>query len=50
MLRGLGHTPMWDDPAQIAGLIADFATAAAAAGNGQAASVTAGRRAAGPAA
>ena len=35
---GLGHTPMWDDPAQIAELIADFATAAAA-GNGQAASV-----------
>ena len=44
VLRGLGHTPMWDDPAQIAELIADFATAAAAAGNGQAASVTAARR------
>src|SRR5215210_4559178 len=42
VLRGLGHTPMWDDPAQIAELIADFATAASAAGNGQAASVTAG--------
>lgn len=41
VLRGLGHTPMWDDPAQIAELIADFATAATAAGNGQAASVTA---------
>ena len=26
VLRGLGHTPMWDDPAQIAELIADFAT------------------------
>jgi pimeloyl-ACP methyl ester carboxylesterase len=42
VLRGLGHTPMWDDPAQIAELIADFATASSAAGNGQAASVTAG--------
>ena len=42
VLRGLGHTPMWDDPAQIAELIADFAAAASAAGNGQAASVTAG--------
>ena len=40
VLRGLGHTPMWDDPAQIAELIADFATASAAAANGQAASVT----------
>jgi pimeloyl-ACP methyl ester carboxylesterase len=40
VLRGLGHTPMWDDPAQIAELIADFATAASAAGNGQAASMT----------
>jgi pimeloyl-ACP methyl ester carboxylesterase len=28
VLRGLGHTPMWDDPAQIAELIADFASAA----------------------
>lgn len=26
--KGLGHTPMWDDPALIAGTIADFATAA----------------------
>src|SRR5215207_2370057 len=42
VLRGLGHTPMWDDPAQIAEMIADFAAAAQAAGNGQAASVTAG--------
>jgi len=42
VLRGLGHTPMWDDPAQIAELIAGFATAASAAGNRQAASVTAG--------
>ena len=42
VLRGLGHTPMWDDPAQIAELIADFASAASGAGNGQAASVTAG--------
>jgi pimeloyl-ACP methyl ester carboxylesterase len=42
VLRGLGHTPMWDDPAQIAEVIADFAAAAQAAGNGQAASVTAG--------
>jgi pimeloyl-ACP methyl ester carboxylesterase len=47
VLRGLGHTPMWDDPAQIAEIIADFATAAQAAGNGQAASVTAGTAAAG---
>jgi pimeloyl-ACP methyl ester carboxylesterase len=30
VLPGLGHTPMWDDPGQIAGLIADFATAAQA--------------------
>ena len=42
VLRGLGHTPMWDDPAQIAELIADFASAASAAGDRQAASVTAG--------
>ena len=41
VMRGLGHTPMWDDPGQIAELIADFSAAAAAAGNGQAASVTA---------
>ena len=26
--KGLGHTPMWDDPALIAGTIADFATSA----------------------
>jgi pimeloyl-ACP methyl ester carboxylesterase len=26
--KGLGHTPMWDDPALIAGTIADFAAAA----------------------
>jgi len=41
VLRGLGHTPMWDDAGQIAELIADFAAAAAAAGDGQA-SVAAG--------
>ena len=40
VLRGLGHTPMWDDAGQIAELIADFASAAAAAPNGQAASET----------
>ena len=40
VMRGLGHTPMWDDASQIAELIADFASAASAAGNGQAASVT----------
>ena len=40
VMRGLGHTPMWDDAGQIAELIADFASAASAAGNGQAASVT----------
>jgi pimeloyl-ACP methyl ester carboxylesterase len=40
VMRGLGHTPMWDDACQIAELIADFASAASAAGNGQAASVT----------
>jgi pimeloyl-ACP methyl ester carboxylesterase len=40
VMPGLGHTPMWDDAAQIAELIAGFATAASAAGNGQAASVT----------
>ena len=28
VLRGVGHTPMWDAPRLIAGLIADFATAA----------------------
>ena len=40
VMRGLGHTPMWDDAGQIAELIAGFASAASAAGNGQAASVT----------
>jgi len=30
VLRGLGHTPMWDDPSQIAATIGDFAAAAAA--------------------
>ena len=40
VMPGLGHTPMWDDAAQIAELIAGFATAASAAGNGQTASVT----------
>ena len=40
VMRGLGHTPMWDDPAQIAELIASFAARAARAANGQAASVT----------
>lgn len=28
VLPGVGHTPMWDAPALIAGLIADFALAA----------------------
>ncbi len=46
VLRGLGHTPMWDDPTRVADLIGDFAAAAAAAGNGQA-SVTAGSAGAG---
>lgn len=36
VLRGLGHTPMWDDAGQIATLIGDFAAAAARRGNGQA--------------
>ena len=36
VLRGLGHVPMWDDPAQVAGAIADFAASATARGNGQA--------------
>jgi pimeloyl-ACP methyl ester carboxylesterase len=40
VMRGLGHTPMWDDPGRIAELIADFASAASASANGQAASVT----------
>ena len=30
VLRGLGHTPMWDDGARIAALIGDFAAAATA--------------------
>jgi pimeloyl-ACP methyl ester carboxylesterase len=40
VMHGLGHTPMWDDPGRLAGLIGDFAAAASAAANGQAASVT----------
>jgi pimeloyl-ACP methyl ester carboxylesterase len=36
VLPGLGHVPMWDDPAVVAAAIADFATAATARGNGQA--------------
>jgi pimeloyl-ACP methyl ester carboxylesterase len=40
VMRGLGHTPMWDDPGQIAGRIAGFAAGVAAAANGQAASMT----------
>jgi len=40
VMRGLGHTPMWDDPGRIAELIAGFASAATASANGQAASVT----------
>ncbi len=40
VMRGLGHTPMWDDPGQIAERIAGFAAGAAAAANGQAASMT----------
>ena len=40
VMRGLGHTPMWDDPGRIANLIGDFAAAASATANGQAASVT----------
>ena len=40
VMPGLGHTPMWDDAAQIAEMIAGFAAAAAQATNGQAASVT----------
>jgi pimeloyl-ACP methyl ester carboxylesterase len=41
VMHGLGHTPMWDAPGRIAELIADFASAASASSNGQAASVTA---------
>jgi pimeloyl-ACP methyl ester carboxylesterase len=41
VMRGLGHTPMWDDAAQVAQAIADFAEEAerarAGASNGQAA-------------
>jgi pimeloyl-ACP methyl ester carboxylesterase len=40
VMRGLGHTPMWDDGGRIAALIGDFAAAASASANGQAASVT----------
>ena len=40
VMRGLGHTPMWDDAGRIAKLIGDFAAAAARSTNGQAASVT----------
>jgi pimeloyl-ACP methyl ester carboxylesterase len=29
VMPGIGHTPMWDDPALIASAIADFATRAA---------------------
>ncbi len=47
VLHGLGHTPMWDDPARVAMAIGDFAAEVSAAANGQAASVTA--AAAGPA-
>jgi pimeloyl-ACP methyl ester carboxylesterase len=36
VLRGLGHVPMWDDPAHVAGAIGDFAAAATARGNGHA--------------
>jgi len=50
VLRGLGHTPMWDDAGRIAELIGDFAAAASAAANGQAASVTGASAGAGTAA
>jgi pimeloyl-ACP methyl ester carboxylesterase len=36
VLKGLGHVPMWDDPALLAATIGDFAAAAAVRGNGQA--------------
>jgi pimeloyl-ACP methyl ester carboxylesterase len=39
VLPGLGHTPMWDDPGRVAQVIGDFAAGAAAAANGQAASI-----------
>ena len=34
LLPGIGHVPMWDDPALIARTIGDFATAATVRGNG----------------
>jgi pimeloyl-ACP methyl ester carboxylesterase len=49
VMPGLGHTPMWDDPGRVAELIGDFAAAASAAANGQAASVTAASAGAGTA-
>ena len=36
VLAGLGHVPMWDDPALLASTIGDFAAAAAARSNGHA--------------
>ncbi len=36
VLPGLGHVPMWDDPALLASTIGDFAAAAAARSNGHA--------------
>ena len=48
VMRGLGHTPMWDDPARIAMLIGDFAAASSASANGQAASVTGAGTGSGP--
>ena len=50
VLRGLGHTPMWDDAGRVAELIGDFPAAASAAANGQAASVTGASAGAGTAA
>jgi pimeloyl-ACP methyl ester carboxylesterase len=41
VLRGLGHTPMWDDPNRVAETIGDFAAAASAAANGHASVTTA---------
>jgi pimeloyl-ACP methyl ester carboxylesterase len=41
VLRGLGHTPMWDDPNRVAETIGDFAAAAPAAANGRASVTTA---------
>jgi pimeloyl-ACP methyl ester carboxylesterase len=40
LMPGLGHTPMWDDANLIAATIGDFAGAAAARGNGQAAGIS----------